>query len=217
MYWKKVTECYQNRQRRGKVDSMQIEVNNIYKSYGNQVVLNDLSCSFSSGVIHCVMGESGKGKTTLLRILMGLEKADRGQVIGLNNRRIRAVFQEDRLLEENTVMDNILFVMPRSDEKERDVVRAACEEVGLAGNENKLVKELSGGMKRRVAILRALLTDFDILLLDEPLKGLDAENKQRVVQFMKSVISQKDKKRIVIMVTHDKEDVELMEGSVYLL
>lgn len=196
---------------------MQIDVNNIYKSYGNQVVLKDLSCSFSAGVIHCVMGESGKGKTTLLRILMGLEKADRGQVIGLNNRRIRAVFQEDRLLEENTVMDNILFVIPRSDEKERDVVRAACEEVGLAGNENKLVKELSGGMKRRVAILRALLSDFDILLLDEPLKGLDVENKQRVVQFMKSVINRKDKEHIVIMVTHDKEDVELMEGSVCLL
>lgn len=163
------------------------------------------------------MGESGKGKTTLLRILMGLEKADRGQVIGLNNRRIRAVFQEDRLLEENTVMDNILFVMPHRGEKERDVVRIACEEVGLAGSENKLVKELSGGMKRRVAIIRALLSDFDILLLDEPLKGLDAENKQRVIQFMRSVINRKDKEYIVIMVTHDKDDVELVEGSVYLL
>lgn len=217
MYWKKVIECYQNKQRRGKVDNMQIDVKNIYKSYGNQVVLNDLSCCFSAGVIQCVMGESGKGKTTLLRILMGLEKADRGQVIGLNNRRIRAVFQEDRLLEENTVLDNILFVLRCSDEKERGVVRAACEEVGLAGSENKLVKELSGGMKRRVAILRALLSDFDILLLDEPLKGLDAENKQKVVQFMKSVINKKDKERIVIMVTHDIEDVALVEGSVFLL
>lgn len=196
---------------------MQIEVNNLYKSYGKEVVLNGLSCSFSPGVIHCVMGESGKGKTTLLRILMGLEEADCGQVIGLNNRRIRAVFQEDRLLEENTVMDNLLFVMLHSTEKERDVVRDACEEVGLAGSENKPVKELSGGMKRRVAILRALLSNFDILLLDEPLKGLDEENKLRVVQFMKSVINRKDQERIVIMVTHDMTDVELMEGSVFLL
>lgn len=196
---------------------MQIDVKNIYKSYGSQVVLNNLSCSFSSGKIQCVMGESGKGKTTLLRILMGLEKVDRGQVFGLNNRRIRAVFQEDRLLEENTVMDNILFVMPHSDEKERKAIRIACEEVGLVGSENKLVKELSGGMKRRIAILRALLSDFDILLLDEPLKGLDVENKQKVVQFMKSVINQGERDYLVIMVTHDMEDVELVEGSVCLL
>ena len=196
---------------------MQINVNNLSKTYGNQAVLKDLTCSFSSGTIHCIMGESGKGKTTLLRILMGLEKADHGQVIGLNNRRVRAVFQEDRLLEENTVIDNILFVMPHGDEKVRKAIGIACEEVGLAGSEDKLVKELSGGMKRRVAILRALLSDFDILLLDEPLKVLDVENKRRVAQFMKSVIDKKAKEHIVIMVTHDMEDVELVKGSVFLL
>lgn len=196
---------------------MQIDVKNLYKSYDNQVVLEDLSCSFSSGTIHCIMGESGKGKTTLLRILMGLEKADSGQVVGLNNRKIRAVFQENRLLEENTVMDNIMFVIPHSDDKVRDKVRIACDEVGLAGNENKLVKELSGGMKRRVAILRAFLSDFDVLLLDEPLKGLDSDNKKKVVRFMKSVLKRKEKEHIVIMVTHDKEDVKLVEGSVSLI
>ncbi|WP_455714830.1 ATP-binding cassette domain-containing protein [Anaerosporobacter sp.] len=214
---------------------MQIDVKNLYKSYENTVIFKDLSCSFTAGAIHCIMGESGKGKTTLLRILMGLVKADSGQVEGLKNKRIRAVFQEDRLLEENTVLDNIMFVIPNNNvipnknvmkhnnvmehniDKVREKVRVACEEVGLAGNENKPVKELSGGMKRRVAILRAFLSDFDVLLLDEPLKGLDLENKQRVVRFMKSVLEQKDNEHIVIMVTHDMEDVKLVEGSVCLL
>jgi NitT/TauT family transport system ATP-binding protein len=196
---------------------MQIDVKNLYKTYANQVVLEDLSCSFSSGTFHCIMGESGKGKTTLLRILMHLEEADSGQVLGLNNKKIRAVFQEDRLLEENTAMDNIMFVMPHSDDKARNTVRIACEEVGLAGNENKPVKELSGGMKRRVAILRAFLSDFDVLLLDEPLKGLDLDNKKKVVRFMKSILNRKENEYIVIMVTHDKEDVELVGGSVCLL
>ncbi|WP_310604738.1 ATP-binding cassette domain-containing protein [Anaerosporobacter sp.] len=196
---------------------MQITVKNICKTYDNQTVLKDLSCSFSSGTIHCIMGESGKGKTTLLRILMGLERADSGELVGLEGKKIRAVFQENRLLEENTIMDNILFVMPDSNDKLYDEIRNACEMVGLSGNENKPVKELSGGMKRRVAILRAFLSEFDIVLLDEPLKGLDFENKQRVVQFMKSVMKQRDKEQIIIMVTHDKEDVELIEGSVCLL
>ncbi|WP_167956948.1 ATP-binding cassette domain-containing protein [Anaerosporobacter faecicola] len=199
---------------------MYIEVKNLCKQYNGLMVLKDYSYRFSSGMIHCIMGESGKGKTTLFRILLGLTDADEGELIGVKNKKIRAVFQEDRLLEENTIIDNLLFVLPtkRGALKRRLAeISEACEAVGLGSLENKPVKELSGGMKRRVAILRALLSEYDILLMDEPLKGLDQKNKQLVASYIQKRLLEEKQEKIVIMVTHDQEDVELVKGNVCYL
>lgn len=182
-----------------------IKIKNLCKAYGEKQVLNDFSASFEHGEITCIMGKSGAGKTTLFRILMNLEKQDSGIVTGLENKKIRAVFQEDRLCEELDAISNIRLVNAKND---KEIVQNALCKMGIT--ENKLVSTLSGGMKRRVSILRALLSEFDVLFLDEPLKGLDKDTKQLVLNEMTRYF----KDKTIIMITHEKEEAEFLGGKI---
>ena len=148
-----------------------IQVRNLSKSFGDKAVLRNFSADFPAGAVTAVMAPSGGGKTTLLRLLMGLETADGGTVEGLEGLRQSAVFQEDRLCENLSAQANLRLVNPSLSAKEAEEALAA---VGLAGCGGQRVAEFSGGMRRRVAILRALLARWDVLFLDEPFKGLDA-------------------------------------------
>ena len=186
-----------------------LEVKNITKSFGNTVVLNDFSYKFERGV-YVLSEPSGAGKTTLLRILCGLEVADSGTVSTSPHAKTVMMFQEDRLLENLSVRANIMLaIQARSQEQKQNarerITEALCA-VGLEGTENKTVFELSGGQKRRVALLRTLFADADILLFDEPLKGLDETLKQQVIGFVKPFVESK----IVIWVTHTPEEVKLL-------
>ena len=147
------------------------------KSYHGQVVFSDLSLALSPGNAYCLMAPSGTGKTTLFRILMGLETPDSGTIDGLKNLKISAVFQEDRLLEGYDVLTNLRFVCrQRFSDAELSAYAAALLP------QNALfqpVCEFSGGMKRRLSLLRALLVPFDLLILDEPFNGLDSENRTK--------------------------------------
>lgn len=186
-----------------------IEVKNITKSFDGTVVLNDFSYKFERGV-YVLSEPSGAGKTTLLRILCGLEVADSGTVSTSPHAKTVMMFQEDRLLENLSVRANIMLaIQARSQEQKQNarerITEALCA-VGLEGTENKTVFELSGGQKRRVALLRTLFADADILLFDEPLKGLDETLKQQVIGFVKPFVESK----IVIWVTHTPEEVKLL-------
>ena len=103
------------------------------------------------------MGKSGLGKTTLLRILMGLEKYDAGSIEGMENKKISAVFQEDRLCENLSAVTNVAIVCEKNVTLQE--IRKELENIGLSGSTEKPVKELSGGMKRRVAIIRSIMAD----------------------------------------------------------
>ena len=138
------------------------------KAFGGKTVLQDFSCELEEGRVTALMAPSGAGKTTLLRILLGLETADSGEITGLSGKRLAAVFQEDRLLDFMTPVDNIRLPVPKL---ERAVILREMAAMGLTGCENQPVRELSGGMRRRVAILRALLCGADVIALDEPFKG----------------------------------------------
>ena len=131
------------------------------KSYHGQVVFSDLSLALSPGNAYCLMAPSGTGKTTLFRILMGLETPDSGTIDGLKNLKISAVFQEDRLLEGYDVLTNLRFVCrQRLSDAELSAYAAAL----LPQNTlSQPVCEFSGGMKRRLSLLRALLVPFDLL------------------------------------------------------
>ena len=186
-----------------------LEVKNITKSFGNTVVLDDFSYKFERGV-YVLSEPSGAGKTTLLCILCGLEVADSGTVSTSPHAKTVMMFQEDRLLENLSVRANIMLaIQARSQEQKQNarerITEALCA-VGLEGTENKTVFELSGGQKRRVALLRTLFADADILLFDEPLKGLDETLKQQVIGFVKPFVESK----IVIWVTHTPEEVKLL-------
>ncbi|MDV4152516.1 ATP-binding cassette domain-containing protein [Clostridium sp. AL.422] len=180
---------------------MDIVVSNLSKKYNDKIVLNNFSNIFKDKSISFITGASGVGKTTLIRILMGLEKADRGEIIGISDKKISAVFQDDSLCENISVLLNIKLVCESISNVQ---IEKLLEQVGLEGCIYKRVRELSGGMKRRVAILRALLYDFDLLIMDEPFKGLDKETKYKVMDFVISKINNKS----VIIITHDIDDIE---------
>lgn len=186
-----------------------LEVKNITKSFGNTVVLDDFSYKFERGV-YVLSEPSGAGKTTLLRILCGLEVADSGTVSKSPQAKTVMMFQEDRLLENLSVRANIMLAIQAHSQEQKQNARERITEalcaVGLEGTENKPVFELSGGQKRRVALLRTLFADADILLFDEPLKGLDEVLKQQVIAFVKPFVESK----IVIWVTHTPEEVKLL-------
>ena len=180
-----------------------IEIADLCKSYDGKPVLEHFSARIPAGRVTALMAPSGGGKTTLLRILMGLEAPDSGRISGLDGLRKSAVFQEDRLCENLDPVANLRLVSPRLG---REEALSAMEAVGLTDCARQPVSELSGGMRRRVAILRALLTDWDILFLDEPFKGLDEETKRTVMA---------DTRRrcaggTVLLVTHDPTEPEAL-------
>ena len=178
---------------------MELQVHNLCKSYGGETVLRDVSFTAGPGVT-CLMAPSGAGKTTLLRILLGLETADSGTMRIPADCRWAAVFQEDRLLEQLDAMGNLRFALgPELNEAE---AAALLEELGLGSAAGKPVREFSGGMKRRLALARALLAPSDALALDEPFTGLDGENRERAIACIRRAAREKP----VLLVTHEEAD-----------
>ncbi len=181
----------------------------INKRFGENAVLKDFDAVFEAGKITCIMAPSGRGKTTLLRLLAKLEQADSGQISG-NEGKVSIVFQEDRLSERLRAAENAMLGRRGASEAE---AKALLCELGLGGHLDKPVSALSGGMRRRVAIARALLSDAPLLLLDESLKGLDGETKATVA----AVIRKYTEGKTVLAVTHDEEDASLLGASVISL
>lgn len=177
-----------------------VRAEHIWKSYGERAVLQDVSLTAGPDRITCVMAPSGAGKTTLLRILLGLERPDRGAVSLPGAGRWGAVFQEDRLLEHLDIRGNLRFALGAAYEESR--AAALLEELGLQEAAGKPVREFSGGMRRRLALIRALLAPADALALDEPFTGLDGENRERC----RVCLRREAADRPVVLVTHEEAD-----------
>ncbi len=156
---------------------MDVHIEHLCKAYDGRPVLKNVSFTAIAGRVTCIMAPSGRGKTTLLRILLGLERADSGTVSLPAHCRWSAVFQEDRLLEHLDAMENLRFVLGGA--LDGAAARALLTELGLGDTAGKPVREFSGGMKCRLALARALLAPFDALALDEPFTGLDGDNRDR--------------------------------------
>lgn len=180
-----------------------IVMHRLCKSFGEKSVLRDVSGTLVANRITGLMAPSGAGKTTLLRILMGLEQADSGWIDGLDGLRLSAVFQEDRLCDQLDGVSNLRLVTPSLSRAE---ARKALETVGLADCISQPTRELSGGQRRRVAILRGLLADYDLLILDEPFKGLDRETKQLVMEDTRRRCTGKT----ALLVTHDPTELDAL-------
>ena len=188
-----------------------LKVIDIHKAFGENIVLDGFSHEFSEGKVTAVLGRSGCGKSTLLSILMGLQKPDSGEVILPENCRISAVFQENRLCENLTASANIRIVTGKR--YSRAQIASELSAVGLSGCEEKPVRTLSGGMKRRTALLRALLAEYDVLYLDEPFKGLDSDTKRVVLDHCKEKIIGKT----VVLVTHDEDECNFLADEIIRL
>jgi len=188
---------------------MEVRVEQLCKSYRGVPVLKGVTFTAGRGVT-CVMAPSGAGKTTLLRILLGLERPDSGSVSLPRGCRVSAVFQEDRLLEQLDAEGNLRFVL--GGDFDAGAARTLLARLGLEET-GKPVREYSGGMKRRLALARALLVPANVLVLDEPFTGLDGENRARALACIREAAGEK----CVLLVTHEAADAEALGAEVLWL
>ena len=204
-----------------------LSVRGLTKTYDGSTVLNDLSFDLLDGEFLSILGPSGCGKTTLLRILIGLEKADSGQILKEGrdisrlpsaDRGMGIVFQNYALFPNMTVLQNVqyaLTIRKQTRKTARETALQMLEQVGLADQRDKLPSQLSGGQQQRVAIARTLATSPDIMLLDEPISALDAVNRE----IMKTELKLLQKKFNVTMlfITHDQEEAFFLSDRIMVM
>jgi phospholipid/cholesterol/gamma-HCH transport system ATP-binding protein len=210
-----------------------IEVKNIRKSFGDKVILEDISCVMEPGKCNLIIGASGSGKTVLTKCMVGLFKPDKGEISyeGHNmltmtddekkelRQQIGMLFQGSALFDSMNVEKNILFPLDMftrlSYREKKKKVNETLERVNLTGSNKKYPAELSGGMKKRVAIARAIVLNPKYLFCDEPNSGLDPQTSLLIDRLIKELTSEYNSTTIVV--THDMNSVmEIGDHIVYL-
>ncbi len=185
-----------------------IRIKELSKSFGEKKVLSNFNAEFESSKINVIMGESGCGKTTLINLIMGLENLDGGEITGVPDK-IAAVFQEDCLCDDFSAVSNLRAVLGRKKAKEYIPLL-----ISFGLNEDDIVRpvsRLSGGMKRRVAIARALAAPSDLIIMDEPFKGLDEETKTKVANIVEN--ETRNAKKTLILITHSAHEIGLLHAD----
>ncbi len=204
-----------------------LEIKALNKSFNVDIapvpVLQDVNFSVRRGEIVCILGRSGCGKTTLLKLLAGFYRADSGsvtlaghEVSGPGPERC-VIFQEDALFPWLTVRDNIGFGMTGRKLKKQEMAQEVdryIDLVGLNGYGDYLPREISGGMKQRVALARVLIMQPEVLLLDEPFAALDSQTREEMQELLLALCRQSA--HTVLFVTHDVEEAVLMADRVLL-
>ena len=206
---------------------MSLELDGINKNFFQEdtqtelKVLSGINCTVNDGEFISIIGPSGCGKTTLLRIISGLEKPSAGRMLLKNNEiknpygQVGLIFQEYALFPWRTVIDNIAFSLEIKNvpkKKRRDRARFYLKKFGLDGFENKFPKDLSGGMKQRVAIARTLINDPNLLLMDEPFGALDSQTRNAMQEFLLSIWQ--ETKKTVLFVSHNIDETVFLSQRV---
>ena len=204
-----------------------LSVRGLNKSFDGKQVLNDLNFDLMEGEFLSILGPSGCGKTTLLRILIGLETADSGEILkngqdisGLpsDQRGMGIVFQNYALFPNMSVLQNVEYALKlRKETKKqaREIALHTLEQVGLMDQKNKRPNQLSGGQQQRVAIARTLATNPDIILLDEPISALDVTNREIMKAELKAL--QKKFNATMLFITHDQEEAFFLSDRIMVM
>ena len=184
-----------------------LEISHLTKRFGEKTLFEDLDLTLTAPAV--LWAPSGWGKTTLLRILMGLETPTSGAVQGVG--KVSAVFQEDRLCPQLTAVENVALVLPGPMSQYKTQIESDFQQLGLDNAALSLpARKLSGGQKRRAALLRALWAESDTLLLDEPFTGMDPETMKKAAALLKA----RCQDRKVLLATHDREAIEALGWQV---
>lgn len=184
-----------------------LEISHLTKRFGEKTLFEDLNLTLTAPAV--LWAPSGWGKTTLLRILMGLEPPTSGTVNGVG--KMSAVFQEDRLCPQLTAVENVALVLPGAENQYKMQIETDFQQFGLDNAALAIpARKLSGGQKRRAALLRALWAESDTLLLDEPFTGMDPETMKKAAAFLKA----RCQNRNVLLATHDREAIAALGWEV---
>ncbi|SYW00759.1 conserved protein of unknown function [Oenococcus oeni] len=192
-------------------------IKNVSKQYGNHLILENINLSLYDNDFIALVGKSGGGKSTLLRLIAGFEPYSSGEIIFMNqritslNKQMRIMFQEDRLLPWMTVSENISFRSRGQQIKEKAL--SLLELVGLEDFANYYPIQLSGGQRQRVSLARALMANPKLLLLDEPLSALDALTRLNMQELIMDICSKQH--LTTILVTHDVDEAARMAKSLF--
>lgn len=199
-----------------------LEIKNLKKNYQTKskevMAINDVSFSLNSNDFIAIVGPSGSGKTTILSILAGLLEKSDGEIIFKKNKKIGYMLQQDALFPWRTILENCLLakeISGKLDENAKSDVEKLLNKYGLGDFKNSYPESLSGGMRQRVALIRTLAANPDILLLDEPFSALDSETRQAVSDDVYRII--KSEHKSAIMVTHDISEAISMANKVIVL
>ena len=190
---------------------MSIIITDLCKSFDDNEILKNVNITLEDSSIYCLMGASGIGKTTLLRILMGLERADSGCISRIDTKNISCMFQEDRLIPDLSAIDNVRIVLRRKNN--RAEVRNNLLSILPDDSLDLPVSSLSGGMKRRVALARALSYPGKLIILDEPFTGLDKDTKLNVINYILKMRNN----RTLLIATHGTDDADLLGAKIIKL
>lgn len=208
-------------------EDIKLEVKNLNKSYDGKIVLKDISFSVKKGEFLSVLGLSGCGKTTLLRILIGLEKQDSGIILkegkdisGLSpeKRGMGIIFQNYALFPNMTVLENVEYALKlrkKGKKVARDIAVHTLEQIGMKDQLAKKPNQLSGGQQQRVAIARTLALNPDIILLDEPISALDVTNREIMKNELKLI--QKKFNSTMIFITHEQEEAFYLADRIMVM
>ena len=209
------------------LNNYKLQVKNINKQYSGTKVLNNITFDVKEGEFLSVLGVSGCGKTTLLRILIGLEKGDSGEILkdgkdisqlAPSERGMGIIFQNYALFPNMTVLENVEYALKnRKDLKEhsKEIAMKTLEQIGMIDQINKKPNQLSGGQQQRVAIARTLALNPSIVLLDEPISALDVENKEIMKKELKEI--QKKFNSTMIYITHDQEEAFYLSDRIMVM